>query len=108
MLAEVIKGIRETEGKAEEIRRSAQAESRRIIQDAEQQAAELVRKGLAEGEAKRREILAAAEQEAQQAVIPIQQRAAADVQQLQAGARARQEAAIKMVMERIVKTDGHS
>ncbi len=36
MLAEVIKSIRETEGKGEETRRNAQAESRRIIQEAEQ------------------------------------------------------------------------
>ncbi len=108
MLADVIKSIRETEGKAEETRRNAQAESRRIIQEAEQQAAELVRRGVSEAEAKRREILTVADQEAQQDIIPIQQRAAADVQQLQTGARQKQEEAIKMVMERIVMTDGHS
>jgi V/A-type H+-transporting ATPase subunit G/H len=108
LLAEVIKGIKETEAKGEEIRRNAQAESRRVIQEAQQKAAELVRRGVAEAEAERRELLAQAEQQAQQAVIPVQQRAAADVEQLRAAARARQEEGIKMVMERIVKTDGRS
>jgi len=108
LLAEVIKGIRETEAKGEEIRRNAQAESRRIVQEAEQRAAELVRRFVAEAEAEKREILAQAEQQAQQEVIPVQQRATADVERLRARARTRQEEGIKMVMERIVKTDGRS
>jgi V/A-type H+/Na+-transporting ATPase subunit G/H len=108
LLADVIKSIRETEEKGEETRRNAQAESRRIIQQAEQQAVDLVRLGLAEGETKRREILAIAEQEAQQGTIPIQQRATADVEQLRAGVQLKQEEAIKMVMERIMMTNGHS
>ncbi len=107
MLLDVIKSIRETEGKGEETRRNAQIEARRILQDAEQQAAELVRLSVTEGEAKRREILTLAEQEAQQEIIPVQQRATADVQQLRAVAQQKQEEAIKLVMERIVMNGGH-
>ncbi|HSW35008.1 MAG TPA: hypothetical protein VLH18_00190 [Candidatus Limnocylindrales bacterium] len=108
MLTEVIKDIRETEGKAEEIRRHALVESRRIILEAEQRALDLVRQFVAEGEARKREILATAEREAYEEVVPVGQRASAQVKLLQKVAQKRQEEAINMVMERIVKTDGRS
>jgi vacuolar-type H+-ATPase subunit H len=82
LLAEVIKSIRETEGKAEETRRNAQAGSRRIIQEAKQHAAKLVRRSVTEAETKRREILARAEDEFQKKVIPGRERSAVGVVQL--------------------------
>lgn len=108
MLAELLKEIRGLEEKADEIRRRAHVESRRIIQEAEQKAAELVAQSIAAAEEEGRKIIAAAEEEAQNQALLFQERTAEQINSLVAAARARQEKAISMVMERIVKSYGYS
>jgi vacuolar-type H+-ATPase subunit H len=108
LLTEVLKEIRATEEKADDIRRRALAESRRIIQDAERKSTEILLQNVAKAEEEGKEIITAAEKDAQSQIIPVQQRADEDIGRIKAAARAKQEKAITMVMERIVKTYGYS
>jgi V/A-type H+-transporting ATPase subunit G/H len=108
LLGEVIKEIRAAEQKAEEIKQHAQAEARRIIREAELRAAEIVEKSVAEAEAEGRQQLAAVEAESDTLTAPIRERTAAEIELLVAAARDKQEDAITMVMERIVKSYEHS
>ncbi|NLZ38068.1 MAG: hypothetical protein GX893_00475 [Firmicutes bacterium] len=108
MLGDVIKDIRAAEQKAEEIKQQAQAEARRIIREAEIRAAEIVEKSVAAAEAEGRQQLAAVETDSDSITASIRERTAAEIEQLVAAARDKQEAAITMVMERIVKYYEHS
>ena len=108
MLVEVIKDIRAAEEKAENIKIQAQTEARILVRDAEVKKADIVQKTLVEVESEGRKILAAVEQESQSLIAPTKQRTTDEINQLISSARDKQEAAIKMVMERIVSTDGHS
>lgn len=108
LLVDMIKNIRSAEEQAEEEKRKAFTESRRIVQEAELKAADVYQQIVAAAEAEGREIVAAAEKEGQNLVTPIQQRAAQESDSVVNAARGKQEAAITMVMERIVKTYGHS
>lgn len=108
MLVDMIKDIRAAEEKAEDARKKAQAEARKIVQEAELKSAQAFQQSVAVAEAEGRELVAAAEKEGQALVAPIQQRAAQEIEGIVGAARGKQEAAITMVMERIVKTYGHS
>lgn len=108
MLVDMIKNIRAAEENAEDARKKSLAESRKIVQEAELKAAQAFQQSVAAAEAEGRELVAAAEKEGQVLVAPIQQRAAQEIEAIVGAARGKQEAAITMVMERIVKTYGHS
>ncbi|MDW7652069.1 MAG: hypothetical protein SCK29_09725 [Bacillota bacterium] len=108
MLAEVIKQVRNSEDNAEEITRRAHTDSKRIVQNAERKAGEIVQQSVANAEAEARRILAAAEVEGEKLVVPIRERTKEEIAALQAQARQKQEPAVEMVMERIVKIYGHS
>lgn len=108
LLVEMIKDIRSAEEQAEEAKRSAHLEARKIVQEAELKAADVYQQNVAAAEAEGRQIVAEAEKEGQGLVAPIQQRAAQEIDKIVGAARGKQEAAISMVMERIVKTYGHS
>lgn len=108
MLGDVIKEIRAAEQRAEEIKQHAQAEARRIIREAELRAAEIVEKSVVETEANGRQQLSAVEAESDSLTAPIRERTAAEIEQLVAAARNKQETAVTMVMERIVKSYEHS
>lgn len=79
-----------------------------MVQEAELKAAEVYQQYVAAAEAEGRQVVAAGEQEGQGLVASIQQRAAEEIEKILAAARGKQEAAITMVMERIVKSYGHS
>ncbi len=79
-----------------------------MVQEAELKAAEVYQQFVAAAEAEARQVVAAGEQDGQGLVAPIQQRAAEEIEKIVAAARSKQEAAITMVMERIVKSYGHS
>jgi V/A-type H+-transporting ATPase subunit G/H len=108
LLVEVIKNIRDAEQKAEETKHEARVDARKFVQDAELKVSEVYQQSLAAAEAEGRKIVALAEAEGQGLVVPIQQRAEEEVRRVLDAARSKQEAAISMVMERIVKTYGHS
>ncbi len=108
MLVEIIKDIRTAEEKADEIKRRAQADARKIVQEAELKAVEIFQQSVAAAEAGSREIIVTAEKEGQSQVVPVQQRTAEEIQRIISAARSKQESAISLVMERIVKTDGDS
>lgn len=108
MLTEVLKEIRRAEEEADDLRRRAQLESRKIIQDAEREAAAMLSQKVSEAEAEALAAAAAGEEETRRLIVPLQQRADEDVCRIQSLAQAEQEAAITMVTERIVKVNGRS
>lgn len=108
MLEEIIKEIRAAEDKAEEIKRNAVLEARGFILDAEAETAQVLQRQAAAAEAAQRELLAEAEKESQALMIPALQGAEREIDAMVAAARKKQEAATALVMERIVKTYGHS
>ena len=71
-------------------------------------AVETLEQAVAAAEAAGRRRLAALEEVREGLVAPIRERTAAEIEQLRAAALAKQEAAITMVMERIVKSYGYS
>ncbi|MBS4022273.1 MAG: hypothetical protein KGZ79_07605 [Dethiobacter sp.] len=108
MLADVIKEIRSAEEKAEDMRRRAHIDSRKILQEAERKVAGIIQQSAAAATAESKDILAAAEQAAKELAVPIAKQADGEITRLKEAARDKQEQAIKLVMERIVKTYGHS
>ncbi|MCR3922290.1 MAG: hypothetical protein NUK65_07235 [Firmicutes bacterium] len=104
MLVEVIKNIRAAEEKAEDIKLNAQMEARRIVREAQSAAVEAVEKSVAEASRQGRELMATAEKESESLIVPIQERTVAEIEQMVGAARSKQEAAIALVMERIVKS----
>ncbi len=100
--------MRDAEEEALETKRRVQAEARSIVREAERQAAEKLAQSVSKAEAEGRELVVAAEKEAQKEVVPIRLRAEEDIDRIREKAGVKQEEAVTMVMERIVKTDGHS
>ncbi|HZK25032.1 MAG TPA: hypothetical protein VFC74_06560 [Oscillospiraceae bacterium] len=108
MLGDVIKDIRAAEEQAAALKAEAQTEARRIVREAEVAAVETVEQTTTEAEAAGRQRLAVLEEERESLIAPIRERTAAEIKVMLAAAVTQQEAAITMVMERIVKSYGHS
>lgn len=105
---EVIKEIKSIESIAEEKIKAAQQQGKDLILQAEDQAEKIVKDAVNNEIAKGRQLVESAEKEAvKESELKKQQNQKA-CDQLRQSAQAKMQQAVKLVMERIVRINGHS
>ncbi len=105
---EALRAVRQTEANAVEIRRSARAEARQIIERAESEAEALVAQAVQEARREAENLIARAEAEAAKEAQPIHQEAEAASAHIRQEAKQRLPDAVSLIVERIVKANGCS
>ncbi len=108
MSIEIIKVIKETEEKAELIKKEASQKSKQIIADANTEAIRILDEAREFSESKSAEVLKAAESDAQLLYDGIINDASKECEIILNKADANMDDAASIILERIVKTSGNS
>lgn len=108
MVEEIIKRIKAAEKEAEELVKNAQTQARQILAAAEAEAeaihAEAVKAAKEMTESMKKE----GEEKGTAEALPLNEQRQREIQQLKEAAKVKMEAAVAMITERIVKSDGNS
>ncbi|MDI3538105.1 MAG: V/A-type H+/Na+-transporting ATPase subunit [Bacillota bacterium] len=104
---EALRAIRETETSVLELRRAAREEARRMVERAEAEAEALVEREMRAAEEEARALIAQAEAEALREAEPIYRDADEACARMREEAAGRLAQAVALIVERIVKANGH-
>ena len=108
MVEEIIRNIRTAEDEAEELVKKAQSEGRQIIADAGNRAETIRREAEKKAREEAQTLIKEAEAKGEEEAVPIREESEKEVAKLKEAATGNKEAAIAMITERIVKSDGNS
>lgn len=108
MSIDMIKSIRQAEEKAEEIRRGAVEDSRKILSQAQNEAYLFIEQSVEEADKEAKGILREAEAAANQLAQNLKTDVAAECNEMKKHAMEKVDRVIPLVMERIVKPNGNS
>jgi V/A-type H+-transporting ATPase subunit G/H len=108
LVEELIKGIKTAELNAEELIKNAQAEARQMLAAAEAKAEAMRAEALKKAKETAQVLLTKGEEQGQAEAVPIAKKREQEIKALKEAAAAKMEAAVAMITERIVKSDGNS
>ncbi len=107
MAVELVKSIKETEERAQELVREAQQEARKTLKEAQVSAEKIMESAVAQAEEEARESLNMAEKEAKAESKPLLEKQEDDIEQLKVQAAKKMPEAVALIKNKVVKTDAN-
>jgi V/A-type H+/Na+-transporting ATPase subunit G/H len=104
---ELVKAIKEAEGKAEKHIRDAQQEARQLIREAEETALKVIKSVVAAAEDEAKELIRKAEDEAKADTVPLCDKQKAVIDRLKKEAAGRLPDAVALLKEKVVSSDAN-